>query len=148
MIDVEVLAPGAGTLIKQPPRTPGGGVDHDAILSTRLQKRVSINQALAVPEGNLPRRGPFHMPMGDRSAHRRRPMSSQPHGVAKEDHAVREAALFEQLEWLAKVVGEHPLAAPDEHRCDEDVAFVDQAGVPCRGRYVGTGDVEVAGPRP
>jgi len=72
-------------------------------------------------------------------------MSSQPHGVAKEDHAVREAALFEQLEWLAKVVGEHPLAAPDEHRCDEDVAFVDQAGVPCRGRYVGTGDVEVAG---
>lgn len=64
-------------------------------------------------------------------------------GVAKEDHAVSEAALVEQLEGSTKVVGEHPLAASDEHRRHEDVAFVDQAGAPRRGRQVGAGDVEV-----
>jgi len=54
------------------------------------------------------------------------------------NHAVFEAALVQQFELQANVVGQGPLAASDQDGREEQMALVDQPGLDRLGSEVGT----------
>src|SRR5262249_4995283 len=73
-----------------------------------------------------------------------RTWGSDAEGVMQLDDAVSEPAFAEQFESRANIVGECPLAAPDEHRTKQQVAFVDQARGDRGPGQLRTADGEVA----
>src|SRR4051794_5903884 len=70
-------------------------------------------------------------------------VASRPDAVVEVNHAVAEAALVEELELQADMVGEGLFAASHHDGREEQVALVDQPGLDRLGGEVGTahGDV-------